>query len=338
MTKKHTWLDSKGEGDERLLQLFWNRAALKKEFRRLREQRYRLEETLKRQQEATQSVEMRMQALEKLFANPEAGFNAIVYYQLRNLWNTCAADLKKFASDLYKQREEKERRLEVMVFNRERNQRLSSLAEEMQALTAETSRLRGLLKQLHAKMESMRGIFGYFKRRPLQAELETARMAITPLQLKYDQLNDLQSSIAAQHPPEFQGLGIQGKRIANLGVIALAQYMHQYYSEKGFAVKARDAAIMPIEEVRYGTREQCIRLMEEVSRAVAGMKSDPGFSTAVKRGAQDLHAVAQYLTDEDTIPRAETLDEVTAKAPRGEGTTTNILAQDFWEVYSALIR
>lgn len=337
MTKKHGWLDSKGEGDDRLMQLFWNRAALKKEFRRLREQRYRLEETLKRQQEATQSVEMRMQALEKLFANPEAGFNAIVYYQLRGLWNTCAAELKKFASELYKQREEKERQHEMMVFNRERNQRLAGLADEMQALTAEMSRLRESLKQLHAKAESMRGIFGYFKRRPLKAELETTRMAITPLQLKYDQLNDAQSSIAAQRPPEFQGLGVQGKRIANLGVIALARYMHQYYSEKGFAAMARDAAIMPIEEVRYGTREQCSRLMEEVPRAVAGIKSDPAFSAAVKRGAQDLHAVASYLTDEDTIPRAETLDELAKKAPRVE-VATNVLAQDFWEVYSALIR
>lgn len=57
----------------------------------------------------------------------------------------------------------------------------------------------------------------------------------------------------------------------------------------------------------------------------------------MKRGAQDLHAVASYLTDEDTIPRAETLDELAKKAPRVE-VATNVLAQDFWEVYSALIR
>ena len=338
MNRKTTQRDSKSEGNERLMQLFWNRAALKKEFRRLREQRYRLEETLKHQQETTKSIENRMRALEKLFANPEAGFNAIVYYQLRNLWNTCAAELKKFAGDLYQQREEKERRHEMMVFNRDRNQRLSELAEEMQAVTTDISRLRVTLKQTHAKVESMRGMLAFFKRRPLQAELETARMAITPLQLKYDQLNEHQSSVAAQHPPEFQGLGIQGKRIANLGVIALAQYMHKYYAEKGYAEMARNAVIMPIEEVRYGTREQCTRLMEEIPRAIAGMKSDPGFSTAVKRGAQELYTVAKYLTDEDTIPRAETLDGASTQAPRGEGADSNILTQDCWDVYSALIR
>jgi DNA repair exonuclease SbcCD ATPase subunit len=338
MSRKHTGHDPKGEGDERLMQLFWNRAALKKEFRRLREQRYRLEETLKHQQEATRGVEARMRALEKLFANPEAGFNAIVYYQLRNLWNTCAAELKKFATELYQQREERERRQHMTVFERERNQRLSELADEMQDLTAEISRLRATLKQTHAKMESVRGVFGYFKRRPLQAELETARMAITPLQLKYDQLGEQQSSVAAQHPPEFQGLGIQGKRIANLGVIALAQYMQQYYSEKGYARMARDAVVMPIEEVRYGTREQCTRLMEEIPRAIAGIKSDPGFSAAVKRGAQELFAVVKYLTDEDTIPRAESLDQEGTQAPRAEDARSLVLTQDCWDVYSALIR
>ena len=56
MTKKHHGRVGKGEGEDRLMQLFWNRAALKKEFQRLREQRYRLEETLKQQQAATLSA------------------------------------------------------------------------------------------------------------------------------------------------------------------------------------------------------------------------------------------------------------------------------------------
>lgn len=331
MTKKRSGQDGRGEGDDRLMQLFWNRAALKKEFSRLREQRYRLEETLKQQQAATLSAEARVEALAKLFANPEAGFNAIVYYQLRNLWHTSGAELKKFAAELHRKREEKERQREVMSFNRDRSQRLGKLAETMQGMITEISQLRGSIKRQHAKMESMRGILDFFKRRPLQAEILEAKKRLEPLTIEYDNLNTKQSQIAAEAPPEFKGVGIAGKRMTNLAVIALAQHMHSYYTGAGLASLARDAVIMPIEEVRYGTREQCTKLMESIPAAMAGLKSDPGFSASLKKGAEALIASAKFLTEEDTIPRAESLDQ-------GGAASCNVLAQDFWDVYSALIR
>lgn len=338
MTKKHPGHDRAGEGDDRLMQLFWNRAALKKEFQRLREQRYRLEETLKQQQAATLSAETRIESLAKLFAHPEAGFNAIVYYQFRNLWNTSAAELKKFATELYRKREDKERQREVMAFNRDRSQRLSALADSMQQVTTEISRLQGEIKRQHAKMESMRGILGFFKRRPLQVEIVAAKARLEPLTSKYDELNAKQSRIAAETPPEFQGVGIVGKRMTNLAVIALAQHMHSYYSEKGLASKARDAVVMPIEEIRYGTRDQCTKLMELIPIVMAGLKSDPTFSSRLKQGAESLIAAAQFLTEEDTIPRADSLDQVARNAAAGSSDSCNVLAQDFWDVYSALIR
>lgn len=338
MTKRHSGQDGIGEGDDRLMQLFWNRAALKKEFQRLREQRYRLEETLKQQQAATLSAETRMESLAKLFANPEAGFNAIVYYQFRNLWNTSAAELKKFADELYRKREDKERQREVMAFNRERSQRLADLAETMQGVITEISRLQGEIKRQHAKMESMHGILGFFQRRPLEAEIVAANARLEPLTTQYDELNSKQSRIAAEAPPEFQGVGIEGKRMTNLAVIALAQHMHSYYSEKGLASKARDAVIMPIEEIRYGTKDQCTKLMELIPIAMAGLKSDPAFSSKLKQCAESLIAAAQFLTEEDTIPRAESLEEVARNATQDSSVSCNVLAQDFWDVYSTLVR
>lgn len=338
MTKKHSRQDGKSEGDDRLMQLFWNRAALKKEFQRMREQRYRLEETLKQQQAATLSAEARVEALAKLFANPEAGFNAIVYYQFRNLWNTNAAQLKKFAEELHRKREQNERQREAMAFNRDRNQRLAKLAESMQGMITDISRLQGDIKRLHGKMESIRGVLGFFKRRPLKAEILSAKARLEPLSVKYDELNSKQSAIAAETVPEFQGVGVAGKRMTNLAVIALAQYMHTYYSGLGLAGPARDAVIMPIEEVRYGTRDQCTKLMEKIPTAMAGLKSDPAFTSKLKQGAESLIGVAQFLTEEDTIPRAESLSHAAPGGPGDSSGSGNVLAQDFWDVYSALIR
>mgnify|MGYP000927178594 CR=1 FL=1 len=338
MTKKHSGQDGKGESDDRLMQLFWNRAALKKEFQRLREQRYRLEETLKQQQAATLSAESRIDSLAKLFANPDAGFNAIVYYQFRNLWNTSSAELMKFAAELHRKREDKERQREVMAFNRNRSQRLAKLAETMQGMITEISRLQAQIKELHAKMESMHGILGFFKRRPLQAQIMAANAKLEPVSSQYDELNSKQSRIAAETPPEFQGVGIAGKRLTNLAVIALAQHMHDYYSKSGLASQARDAVIMPIEETRYGTKGQCTKLMELIPSTMAGLKSDPVFSSRLKQSAESLIAAAEFLTEEDTIPRADSLDKVVLNPSGGRSASCNVLAQDFWDVYSALIR
>jgi hypothetical protein len=338
MSIKKRLLEGKDEGDERLLQLFWKRAELKKEFSRLREQRYRLEEMLKQQQAATLSSENRMLALEKLFANPEAGLNAIVYFQLRNLWHSNASELKRFSSELYKQREQRERQSLLMSFNRERNSRLAELAGQMEAVDAEINGLKKSLKSLHGELAAAAGIFGFFKRRPLRARIEEVRTALMPLTAKYEELNSLQSAVASQRPTEFEGLSIQGKRIANLGVISLAQCMHRYFERKGYAEKARDATIQPIEEIRYGTGEQCRRLMEDIPKAIAGMKSDPEFSDSLRSGAKALHSVASYLAEEDTIPRAESLDEASRNAKPGEGASCNVLVQNFWDIHSALIR
>lgn len=338
MTKRVLGMDRKKQDDERLLQLFWNRAALKGEFRRLREQRYRLEESLKQQQQATLAAESRLEALEKLFASPGVGFNAIVYYQLRNLWNKCAAQLRKFASDLLSQREEVERRNLVARFNKDRMARMSELAQEMDALAASVSRLKKQMKSQHAALESQRGLLAYFKRRTTRAELARLGQELEPLKGQYDQLGKQQALVAATQPPDYSGVSIKGKRMVNLAVIAMAQQFHRHYSAQGYADLARDSIIIPLEETRYGTREQCIHLMDEIQAAVERWTADKSMPSTVKRIAEGLMPQAVYLTDEDTIPRAESMDQAAREAAVDHNRTCNVLAQDFWDLYSALVR
>ena len=85
---------------DRLLLLFANRANLKKEFAGLREERYHLLDKLKQQEGATQRAKDQMTELEALLADPIAGFNAVVFYQLRNIWMTCHDEMELFAAEL----------------------------------------------------------------------------------------------------------------------------------------------------------------------------------------------------------------------------------------------
>ena len=123
---------SKKREDERLLTLYWNRAELKKEFRKLRDQNYALIRKLESKDESRQLLQQRIESLETLLANPEAGFNAIVFFQLRFVWRTCRAELEKFSAQLLSQQLQRARRAQLMRFNQERAGKVELLRGEIQ--------------------------------------------------------------------------------------------------------------------------------------------------------------------------------------------------------------
>ena len=75
--------------DDRLLNLFRNRAELKKAFAELQKALRLAEERLASQEAATRRAEERFQAIEQLLARPDTGYTALVYFQLRALWHAC---------------------------------------------------------------------------------------------------------------------------------------------------------------------------------------------------------------------------------------------------------
>src|SRR5262245_42453900 len=81
--------------DERLLQLYWNRAELKKELSRLQDVNRRQLEILKREEGETQRVRDHLEQLEEYLGVPDAASHALLYFQLRALWKLCAGKLTR---------------------------------------------------------------------------------------------------------------------------------------------------------------------------------------------------------------------------------------------------
>ncbi len=74
--------------EERLMQLFQNRAGLKKAYADLKDEFHLLRDRLKQQEGATIRVQEQLDALGDLLADPRTGFGALVFFQLRGLWKT----------------------------------------------------------------------------------------------------------------------------------------------------------------------------------------------------------------------------------------------------------
>src|SRR5262245_11576266 len=93
--------------DERLLQLYWNRAELKKELSRLQGELHRLVDQMNDREAALVRAREQLEQLENHLGNPDVAMHALVYFQLRALWRTAAAKVARFAAQLRRQQEER---------------------------------------------------------------------------------------------------------------------------------------------------------------------------------------------------------------------------------------
>lgn len=95
----------KSVDDDKLLNLYWNRAELKKAFADLRKEKYRLQDKLREADGATARLQQKLDRLEELLLDPEWCDNVLVFYQLRSLALRCRRKLARFAEQLKQQRE-----------------------------------------------------------------------------------------------------------------------------------------------------------------------------------------------------------------------------------------
>src|SRR3569833_1217446 len=104
--------------EDRVLTLFRNRAELKKAYGALEDEIYRLKERIKQQEGATQRVQEMLNALETRLGTSDTGYPALVFYQLRRLWQSGRELIEQFVADLARKQEDRERRQHLAAHNR----------------------------------------------------------------------------------------------------------------------------------------------------------------------------------------------------------------------------
>ena len=141
--------------------------------------------------------------------------------------------------------------------------------------------------------------------------------------------------------PEFPGLSLQARRLINLTTIAYAEMMCVRLNIVPLLVmRAREATQHREVIDEYGTRAECVALMNQIQRAEALLNAPGGLSRDIRERLQSLRRFAEYRDTEDTIPTAESLsggapDGPAAAVPDG---IPNVLAEDTWNIHSVLLR
>src|SRR5450755_4831528 len=184
--KLNVRLDSEDPEDGRVLALFRNRAELKKSYAALQDEIYRLKDRIKQQEGATLRTQEMLGVLEARLGVSERGFPALVFYQLRRLWQLGRELIEQYVAELARQLEERERRAHLAEHNRRQFARRQEVEARLNAAQSAASEARGRLADLSAAHARLTKFWHYFKRRSVAHQREAARAAATAADLAMD--------------------------------------------------------------------------------------------------------------------------------------------------------
>lgn len=330
--------------DERLLQLYWNRAELKKELTRLQDERHKLLEQLRNHEATLVRHSEQLLHLEEFLGDPETGAHALVYFQLRSLWRATSAKVARFAQQLQQQQADREQRRQQLELDRTRRQQLADFDRRIASTRSRADTLAAELKLQEAQLEQMRGFWNYSRRRKLSEEISAGRNEWDLAMTEVTDLSDDRAALEARQPPPFEGISTDGRRVVNTAVIAYAQQLVVTLSGGGLAVLAKETITKRVFDMQYGTREDCSRLMMLLRGALAAIKNEKDDLSGLKERTDALRAVVAYRSDADTVPLTDSIGTMPVSPvlvsglEAGNKAGVNVLIDDYWDLYQALLQ
>lgn len=349
MIDKLTFLKGVADGgsasadEERLMQLFQNRAGLKKAYADLKDEFHLLRDRLKQQEGATIRIQEQMDALGDLLGDPKTGFGALVFFQLRALWKTCHQQLSTFAADLTRQQEAREVAKHQADVDAEKNARLADADVRLRAAAAAADEQRRHLAEEQQQIGRLTAFWHYFKRRRRLKALESLRHHVVAADAAVGDLHAERSAIVEEVAPEFPGLSLAARRNINLAIISYAELLCEHADAYGLAARAKEAVARRVHEMNFGTRADCEGYMQRVQKAQLAVASQKQIGSHVRVKLERLRSTCEYRNTADTVPTADSLSPPVTdldfdKPKAAPANTWNVLAEDYWDLYTLLLR
>lgn len=348
MIDKLSFLKSGADGEavtpeqERLMQLFQNRAGLKKAYAELEDEMHLLRDRLKQQEGATIRVQEQLDALGDLLGDPKTGFSAMVFFQLRMLWKSCHQQLSAFAAELTRTQEARELAKHNADIEADKRARVAAVEARMQEALGAAELERRNLAEAQGQMARLTAFWHYFKRRRLQKSLEQLRNRVSVADGAVGDVHAERAAIEQEVANEFPGISLAARRSINLAIISYAELLCEQVDAFGLAARAKEAVARRVHEMSFGSREECDAAMQRVQRAHAAVVNQKQMTSAVKAKLERLRANCEYRNAADTVPTADSLVAMSAdmdpEKPRLAPAAWNVLAEDYWDLYTLLLR
>jgi len=332
--------DGENDGSDKLHELYWNRAQLKQQFAAKEQENRRLLKLIREQEGATARARQQLEHLEHLLVDPDWVHNVVVFYQLRGLNERCSRKLAAFAERLKQQREDRLKKQGLVKWNEKRKQEAAAVGHTLSRVVEQRVALEQQLADEQHSRESRRGLSRLFKGRQSTGVLEEIETRLGVLREREGELRNELECIRGRERPSAPGLDVATKRSINFMVLSFAQDLLLRFSDRNFAAMVRESGEKSVGAINYGSREDCERLLTQISEELERVESVADTPDVLRQRAVRIAEHADFASDGDAVPVAGTVAAVFAFDSSGVVATTdgNILGQDYWRLSKVVSR
>lgn len=328
------------QDNDKLVDLFRNRAELKKEFASLREEKYQLQDRVKEHRASIERVEQKLNHLESLLLDPEWVHNVVTFYQLRRLSAHCASRLARFSEQLKQQRE---KRIFDKVLSSWRAEQEQEREQAEAAIGEQRMQVQLLEDQLQAerhRLDMMGGLSRMMKGKAQAEAIEGIERSLREAHAKESELLYELERIENTEPPPNPGLDVAAKRSINFMILAYAQQLFLHYMEDDLVSLAKEAGEKSVGAVNYGNKSDCDEILERlVNRREEVGKVEATTETLQKR-AKLIAKKAMFRRDEDVVPTSASVSTVFDVSDNGviHKIDANLLGENYFGLAKVLSR
>ena len=336
--------DTQSEEEGRVLALFRNRAELKKAYGALEDEIYRLKDRIKQQEGATQRVQEMLGALETRLGSSDTGYPALVFYQLRRLWQFGRELIEQFVTDLARQQDERERRQHLAEHNRRQFTRRQAVEKQLRSTESAAADAAHQVADLEARRERLTRFWHYFKRRALEQTIAGAVTVAVGANAALAEARAAADELEREPIPEFPGLSVESRRAINLAAIAYAETLCLRLAKTPLVTLAREATSRREVTDDYGSQAECEALMRQIETARTVIEARTNIAQEITSRTERFKSVVRYRNPSDTSPTNESLafseGDILANDPVGVAAARmpNVLAEDTWDLFRILLR
>jgi hypothetical protein len=329
-----------------LLQLYWNRAGVKRELVKLKREHYDLLEKMEQQAGAIVRAQSQLEGLERLLTNPVAAANAMVYFQLRHMWRVAALKVEQFARELKQQRESRERTQLHNTILAKRQRRLEAINLKVGELLTKRKAAIDECVRLEQTLERMNVVVRLFRGRAISGRIQAMMTNRHALDERVEEFNEIVEKIQGEPLPETDGLSLESRRFINVAVLALAQHLVVHFAEHDLARLARKAVKRPVGDMKFGDRRTCDHMVERIRGRIDDLNQDRKLADKVMQRTDMLADKVSYRHESDTTPEFSSINSIARVLPgdRRDGQrraddaplSVNVLEDDYWDLVGAL--
>lgn len=327
-----------------LVEIFENRNLLKRELDEISAERDVLKADVEDLRQRHGELHRQLTTLEQMLADPEKGQNAIIYYRLQAVWNTCRNQIRALAQDLSNRQDQVERGKFLEDFERDRKSKLDELARQLLSVDREQSSVQSGIDEMQQGLKKLTRFWHRGKRKRLENDIINASGQLPPLdQKKRDILARIDAAKKLKAPP-WGGIGIPARRAINLALLSLGQYLYLHFAEYNISDMARSAGTKLVSDVNFGMANECLAIGNQVHEVVLKLRNDKTRPDKLKHRTEYLRQKAVFTSQQDTIPEESCLDYL-MPASQSEPTidaeahalSVNVLRLNYWDLQNLLL-